>query len=320
VTSATDTQYALDPTLKAVLEMGKDLPPIEGMSPAEARAFYAESCAATGGEPREMAKTEDRRIPGPNGEIPIRIYWPKGLDAKAPVLAYFHGGGWVIGDLDTHDRPCRVLADEARCIVVATDYRMAPEHVFPAAAEDCVAAYAWIAANAASLGGDPSRIAVGGDSAGGNLAAVVAQQARKRGLTAPVFQLLIYPVTDMAANTSSYRTYGEGLPLSSAVMHWFIDHYLGKGRAGAADERAAPLVAKDLAGLPPAAVLLARFDVLLDEGVAYAEKLKAAGVPVTFRVYDTLTHGFVSLGGVVDAARTALIEIAADLKRGFAGV
>ena len=313
------TGYELDAQLKAILEMSKDMPPIEGMSPKEARDFYLAGCQATAGQPPEMAKVEDRDIPGPGGDLKVRIYWPKGLGDKAPVLAYFHGGGWVIGDLDTHDAPCRVLADEARCIVVATDYRMGPEHVFPAAAEDCVAAYGWIVANAASLGGDPARVAVGGDSAGGNLSAVVAQQAKARGMQAPVFQLLITPFTDMAADTKSYQTYGTGLPLSAPVMHWFIDHYLGKGRPGAADVRASPLKAADLRGLPPAAVLLARFDVLLDEGIAYAEKLKAAGVPVSFRIYDTLTHGFVSMAGAVPAAQKALSEIAAELKRGFGG-
>ena len=312
------TGYTLDPQITALLEMGKDLPPLESMSAKEARDFYLASCAATASPARDLAKVENRSIPGPGGEIPVRIYWPKGLPAAAPMLTYFHGGGWVIGDLDTHDSPCQVLAEDAGCIVVSVDYRMAPEDIFPASAEDCIAAYAWVVANAAALGGDPARVAVGGDSAGGNLAAVVSQQAGPRGLRAPAFQLLIYPVTDMAANTSSYTTYGTGLPLSAPVMHWFIDHYLGKDRAGATDLRASPLLAPSLAGQPPAAVILARFDVLLDEGIAYADRLKAAGVPTTFKIHDGMTHGFISLAGAVDGARAALGEIAAELKAGLA--
>ena len=158
------TGYTLDPQITALLEMGKDLPPLESMSAKEARDFYLASCAATASPARDLAKVENRSIPGPGGEIPVRIYWPKGLPAAAPMLTYFHGGGWVIGDLDTHDSPCQVLAEDAGCIVVSVDYRMAPEDIFPASAEDCIAAYAWVVANAAALGGDPARVAVGGGS------------------------------------------------------------------------------------------------------------------------------------------------------------
>ncbi len=256
----------------------------------------------------------DRRIPGPGGELPVRIYTPEGK-GPFPVCVHFHGGGWVIGDLDTHDAQCRDLCNLAGCIVVAVDYRLAPEHRFPAAAEDCYAATTWVAANAAAIGGRPDRIAVAGDSAGGNLAAVVSQMARDRKGPKLALQVLVYPVTDTAFDTPSYRENAEGYLLTRASMEWFWDHYCPP--AERKNPYAAPARAKDLAGLPPALVLTAEFDPLRDEGERYAERLRAAGVSVECIRYDGLLHGFFSTSHLLDAGRPGMEKAAAALKHAF---
>ena len=243
---------------------------------------------------------EDSMIDGPAGPIPVRIYRPSA--ASAPVHVHFHGGGWVIGDLDTHDRDCREICVGADCIVVAVDYRLAPEHIFPAAPEDCYAAFCWATANVDSLGALPGPVSVGGDSAGGNLAAAVALMARDRNGPAIAMQLLIYPVTDATMESASYRDNADGYLLSRTMMSWFWDHYC-PDLALRADPLASPITAEDLSGLPPALVMTAEFDPLRDEGEAYAERLIAAGVEVEVRRFDGLVHGFFSQAGMIEAAR-----------------
>jgi acetyl esterase len=289
--------------------------PLESLSVADARAEYATSAQVLSTRRREMNKVMDRAIDGPRGAIPVRIYVP-GLEAGVqPVLVYYHGGGWVIGDLETHDAVCRQLAAEAGCIVVAVHYRRAPEHKFPAAADDCTAAFRWVAQHAEALGGDPRRIAVGGDSAGGNLAAVVCHDTRRDALR-PCYQLLIYPVTDLRMRTRSYDLFATGFVLTRDLMEWFRKHYLSTD-AERTDPRASPLLAEDLAGQPPALLITAGFDPLRDEGREYADRLRAAGNSVTYRCYDGLIHGFISLTGGIVLARAAAVDAARALRRTF---
>jgi acetyl esterase len=248
--------------------------------------------------------------------MPTRIYTPYGT-GPFPVLVYFHGGGWVIGNLEAYDATCRALTKAAGCIVIAMEYRLAPEHTFPAAPEDCYAATCWVAANAAAIGGDPRRIAIGGDSAGGNLTAVVAQMARDRGGPALVYQLLVYPVTNYDYDTASYRENADGYLLTRDAMVWFWNHYL-RSAADGDHPLASPLRASDLRGLPPAMVLTAEFDPLRDEGEAYARRLQEAGVPVTLKRYTGMIHGFFSLGTVLDQGKQAMADAAAALRAIFA--
>ncbi len=264
--------------------------------------------------PRPMARVEDRKIPGPAGSIPIRIYVPRRLDRPAPALVFFHGGGFCLGSLESHDAPCRVIADDARCIVVAVDYRLAPEHPFPAPVDDALAAFRWVAKDGERLGIDTSRVAVGGDSAGGNLAAVVANETRGE-QNKPCFQLLVYPTTDATLSHPSIRSLGKGFFLEYETMVWFTNHYLGDHDRK--DPRASPFFTPDLRGTAPAFVATAGFDPLRDEGQAYAERLRAAGVPVRHRCYTSLFHGFFSSSGGFEAARPALVEAAAALRDAF---
>jgi acetyl esterase len=291
------------------------LPPLGSVSVEETRQGMVAATAA-GEEPEPVAKVEDRSIPGPVGQIPVRIYTPQG-SGPFPVLVYFHGGGWVIGNVDTHDPTCRTLANAAGCVVVSVDYRLAPEHKFPAAVDDCYAATQWVAANAAAINGDSGRIAIGGDSAGGNLTAVVAIEARERGGPPLVFQLLVYPVTDYSFSTPSYRDNADGYLLTKDSMVWFWDHYL-RSEADGQDYRASPLRASDLTGLPPALVITAEYDPLRDEGEAYAARLQESGVSVTCTRYDGMIHGFYGLTAVVDQARKAVEESVAALRASFA--
>ena len=265
-----------------------------------------------------VAKMEDRAIPGPAGDIPVRIYTPEGA-GPFPALVWFHGGGWVLGDLDGADPTCCLLANAAACVVVSVDYRLAPEAKFPAAADDCYSATVWVAENASALGLNPSRIAVGGDSAGGNLAAVVSQMARDRGGPAVVHQLLVYPVTDRDFSTVSYADNADGYLLTRASMEWFWDHYLNEP-ADAANAYAAPSQAKDLTGLPAATVLTAEFDPLRDEGEAYAAKLRAAGVNTVCTRYDGMIHGFFTMANALEDGRRAVAEAGQSLRTAFAGV
>jgi acetyl esterase len=253
---------------------------------------------------RRMARVEDRRV----GDIPIRIYVPLHHRDPAPALVYFHGGGFALGSIASHDGPCRVLAEDGHLIVISVDYRLAPEHKFPAAVDDCVAAYQWVRDKAAKLGIDPNKIAVGGDSAGGNLAAVVSQVTRT-----PAFQLLLYPATDFTMSSPSHRSMGRGFFLEHDTMVYFREHYL-RSEADRYDPRASPLFAEDLSGLPPAFIATAGFDPLRDEGKQYADKLRDAGVPVRYRCYNSMFHGFYATSGAIEAARAPLVEAAAALR------
>jgi acetyl esterase len=307
----------LDPQAQAFLEQlaAAGGPPLHELSVAEARQVIV-ALFGTQGDPEPVGTVEERTIPGAGGEMPTRIYMPHGT-GPFPVLVYFHGGGWVIGDLEAYDATCRALTNAAGCLVVAMEYRLAPEHKFPAAPEDCYAATCWVAANAAAIGGDPRRIAIGGDSAGGNLTAVVAQRARDRGGPALVYQLLMYPVTNYGYDTASYRENADGYLLTRDAIVWFWNHYL-RSAADGNNPLASPLRANDLRDLPPAMVLTAEFDPLRDEGEAYAMRLQEAGVPVTFKRYAGTIHGFFSLGAVLDQGKQAMADAAAALRTIFA--
>jgi len=311
----------LDPDARTVCDLivASGRPPIETLTPPQAREAYLASRAVLQPDPEPVAEVATHAAAGPAGPIPLRLYRGQGCakGSPQPALIYFHGGGWVIGDLESHDQACRALANATSCIVVAVDYRLAPEHKFPAAAEDAMAATKWIAVNAERLGIDGARLAVGGDSAGGNLAAVVALDARDRATPRIVFQLLIYPSADMSMDWPSVERHAQQLPLTRAAMHWFIAHYL-RGAADKADWRASPLRAASLKGLPPALVVTAGFDPLCDEGQAYAQALRAAGVPVVHELFARQIHGFLSMGRIVADSRRLIEMAAAALQRAFA--
>ena len=308
----------LDPQVEALLNMMSAMPSpdLATASVAEVREAFG-AAAGLEGEVRQVAKVENRSIPGPAGEIPVRIYWPEG-EGPRPVLVYYHGGGWVVCSLDTHDGTCRSLCADARAIVVSVDYRMAPEAKFPAPLDDCYAATVWSHENAAALGGDPARFAIGGDSAGGNLAAAVALAARERGGPAIVHQLLVYPVTDHRFDTQSYSDNGKDYFLTTEQMQWFWNHYL-RGPEDAADPLASPLRAKDLSGLPPATVITAEFDPLRDEGRAYAKRLGEAGVPTKDLLYEGVIHGFFGMTALIDQGKQAMDDACAELRAAFSG-
>ncbi|WP_295855031.1 alpha/beta hydrolase [Tardiphaga sp.] len=307
----------LDPDAAAVLAAFREAgrPSYETLSPPEAREWYLKARLVAHPEPPVLASVKAMTVPGPAGAIPVRIYTPKLLrqaDGMAPALLFFHGGGWVIGDLDSHDVVCRTLAVQGEMIVISVDYRLAPEHKFPAAIDDALAATQWIADNAIQLNIDASRISVGGDSAGGNLAAIVAIEARERGLKLRG-QLLIYPATDFRMNHPSHREPETDCLLSHTVMRWFRDHYLND--AGDIDNwRASPARAEDLSGLPPAFVLTAGADPLRDEGNEYARRLSEAGVEVAYQTYPGQFHGFVTMGKILPMANEALHAIGIWLK------
>ncbi len=305
----------LDPQSKALLDALPPMPDFERLDLAQLRAGFDPSSLAPG-EPEAVAHVEDRMIPGPAGEIPVRIYRPEARE-KLPALVYYHGGGFVLCNLDTHDGVCRSLANSAGCAVVSVDYRLAPEHRFPAAPEDCHAALCWVAEHGAEIGVDPSRIAVGGDSAGGNLGAVVAQMARDRGGPPLRFQLLVYPVADCRFDTASYRDNGEGYFLTANMMKWFWKQYLADP-ADAANPYASPLRARDLFGLPPGLCITAEMDPLRDEGEAYAARLREAGVAVPTRRYDGVFHGFFGMGALIEQGKHAVAEAASALRRALA--
>jgi acetyl esterase len=298
---------------KAFQEAGR--PPYETLTPTEARGLYLAARPATNPEPPELARVESLSIPAPHGAIAARVYTPMTLrtvNGRAPCLVFFHGGGFVIGDLDSHDVVCRKLAHEGELIVISVDYRLAPEHRFPAAVDDTITATNWIAANAEKLGIDAGRLCVGGDSAGGNLAAVVALAARDGNGPEIVGQVLIYPGTDCARQHPSHREPETSILLTHAAIDWFMNHYLGD--ADVNDWRASPARAATLAGLPPAYVLTAGGDPLRDEGDEYAARLKDAGVSVTFRHFPGQFHGFFTMGKLLPQANVAASEIAAWLK------
>jgi acetyl esterase len=288
------------------------------LSVEETREAFGGMSTGLGAGARVLRSVVDRRIPGPAGDIPVRIYTPMASPSGAPALVYYHGGGWVIGDVNSHDELCRALAQEAECVVINVDYRLAPEHKFPASADDSLAAYRWSVEHAVELGIDSSRIAVGGDSAGGNLAAVVSQDC-KGAESAPCFQLLIYPVTDLRCESASYEECAEGFFLTREAMHWFRDHYLVE-ESQREDPRASPLLTSDASGLPPAFVATAGFDPLRDEGRAYAEKLASAGGVVSYRCYEGTIHGCVSLSGVLPSGARMLADAVGALRGAFSRV
>jgi acetyl esterase/lipase len=291
-----------------------------GLSPTEARIHNRRGAVAAQPQPPiPMARVEAMTVPGQGGPVPARFYVPGGLAAAEPMplLVYFHGGGWVIGDLDTHDGVCRFLAAAASSAVLSVDYRLAPEHPFPAAIEDAWAGFAWAAANAAQLGVDPARIAVGGDSAGGNMAAVVSLLAKAAGGPTPAMQLLLYPPTDSAGDLPSRYLFREGFMLTKADMDEWEQHYLPPG-TDKTDPRVSVLLAPDLSGLPPAYVATAGFDPLRDEGEAYALRMREAGVQVALRRHPGLVHGFANMTAFSRSSRGAMLEVAGALRLGLA--
>ena len=315
----TDVHPEIQAFLRQMAEA--QLPSIQDLTPEAAREqFEAGMRARLELFPAPpVASVENRTIPGPAGAIPVRVYRdaePAG--GSLPVLAWFHGGGHVIGSLDTHDAMARSLCLEAGCVVVSVDYRMGPEHPFPAAVDDCFAAVRWLAERGGEVGADPGRIALGGDSAGGNLAAVAALLARDEGGPALRHQLLVYPVTDYHCRGPSYERYARGYgTLEAESMRWFQRHYLG-GPDAAGDWRASPLLATDLSGLPPALVITAECDVLRDEGVAYAERLAESGTPCEHAPHAGMVHGFFGLLGIAGAATQAHARAARALRDAFA--
>ncbi len=281
-------------------------------SPEEMRTGYS-LLAALGLPATEPPSTEDRLIPGPAGDIPVRLYRPQ-AEGPHPVVVFFHGGGFVIGGIDTHDPLCQQISSRVPAVVVSVEYRLAPEHPFPAAVEDCWAATQWVAAHASELGADPARLAVAGDSAGGNLAAVVAIRARDAGGPALAFQLLIYPTTDATGSHPSIQANGQGYFLTAETMAWFQGHYLGPD----GDRRhpdASPLFIEDLAGLAPAFIVTAEYDPLRDEGEAYGRRLEEAGVPTKVRRYDGMIHAFFQLDAVIPAAVPAISDAVDALRQ-----
>ena len=308
----------VDPQAQALLDMltAMNVPPMHTQTVEEVRASY-DAMAQFREAQEEVHAVENRMIPGPAGEIPVRIYTPEGT-GPFPVLVYFHGGGWTIGTLDSHDDVCRALTNQAQCIVISVDYRLAPEHKFPAAVEDAYAATVWAAQNAASIHGDPARIAVGGDSAGGNLAAVVSQMARDKDGPKLVYQLLVYPATDyFIPGTASIRENANGYLLTLDSMIWFWNHY-ATSEEDAYNPMMAPLRAKDFHNLPPALVITAEYDPLRDEGEIYAAKLQEAGISVTATRYNGMIHGFFSMSSLMDQAKVAIAEAAVALKTAWA--
>jgi len=307
----------LTPAMRGVLQRMARLerPPLHTLAPDQARAAYEAGANVLELPRAELARVEDMRIPARDGHpLPARLYAPSTAGAL-PVLLYLHGGGFTIGSIATHDVLCRELARLSGCMVVSLDYRLAPEHRFPAASHDAWDALAWLAAHADTLGGDASRLAVGGDSAGGTLAAVNAILARDAGLPLAL-QLLIYPGTAAHQDTPSHATYARGLVLEEPAISWFFGNYV-RSRAEREDWRFAPLLAPDVDGVAPAWVGLAECDPLVDEGIAYADKLRMAGVAVDLEIYRGVTHEFIKMGRVIPEARQAHQHAAAALRRAF---
>jgi acetyl esterase len=306
----------LDPHVHLALKLEERTGGFKPAPVEEVRALRRRDARAFRGKTIEVARIEELSIPGPAGAIGARLYVPPRIAGPAPLIVYYHGGGHVICDLDTHDQPCRFLAGETPALVLSIDYRLGPEHRFPAAVDDSLTAFEWAHAEAERLGADPDRIAVAGDSAGGNLATVVAQLAAAGDGPSPCFQALIYPVTDYSEKRASYSTFAEGFFLTREEMDWFRDNYFGSAE-DRSDPRASPILAEDLSVHPPAHVVTAGFDPLRDEGEAYAEALRAAGVPVTLRREPDLVHGFVNAVGLGGRSREAMDAVAAAIRRGL---
>jgi acetyl esterase len=303
----------LDPQWQAMRDQRErdNVPPLYTMSLAEARAADLASIRESGGEPEPVHEVADLKIPGPGGDLPLRLYRPAG-DGPLPVLLYFFGGGWVLGTIDTADGVSRSLANSAGALVAVVGYRLAPEHPFPAAIDDCYAAVCWVAGHAEEIGADSARLAVGGDSAGGNLAAAVALRARDDG-PALAGQLLVYPNTDQLADDQSMRAADDPFLFNRHSVAWYRRHYLAHP-GDAANPLASPLRAESLAGLPPALVITAEYDPLRDQGEAYARRLADAGVRVELSRYPGMAHGFFTMAGTVDASRAAIVQAASHVR------
>lgn len=305
---------ALDPQAAAVLQQmeADNVPDISEMSVPQARVFLQTAFTQMVPVPEPVAEVSDFTVPGPAGRLPVRLYRPDG-SGTPPLLVFYHGGGWVIGNVESHDPLCRALANASGCAVASVEYRLAPENSFPAAPEDCYAATRWLVENDSDLGVDGSRLAIAGDSAGGNLSAAVCLMARDRGGPDISYQVLIYPAVDFVGEYPSRTENGEGYFLTTAAMQWFGSHYLASESA-AADVLASPLLAEDHSNLPPALIITAGFDPLRDEGEAYAARLQEAGVQTKTSRYDGMIHGFLNMQGVLDDARTATDEIGTALR------
>ncbi|MEG9861531.1 MAG: alpha/beta hydrolase [Parvularculales bacterium] len=295
---------SLDEQMRALLDgLARDVEPVpEDVTPEIARHLYRERLKHFAADDVAIGRVEELEIEGPAGVIPARLYVPVAAGARSSAVVYYHGGGWSLGSLDTHDRIYRTLANDSGSRVIGVGYRRAPEHSFPAAVDDAYAAAVWVEDNASTLDIDPGRIAVAGDSSGGNLAAVVARRVRDMGGPRLAFQLLFYPSTDVVNRRASYETFSEGFYLDSQTMEWFVSQYLPDEK-DRSDPAASPLLAEDLSNLPPACIVTASHDMLLDEGKAYADALKEAGVTVEYRVCEGLVHGFLFFQGAVAAAR-----------------
>ncbi len=310
----------LAPDIQMMLALAKwtgEISLVEGRTVEQAREENREGARVVTGPPRPMARVESVAIPGPGGEMPARLYVALGApQPPQPLLVYYHGGGWVVGDLETHDGLCRFLAEHSGCRVLSVDYRLAPEHPFPAPVEDAVAAFAWAHANAAELGADPERIAVGGDSAGGNLSTALCLQQRDSGGPLPAMQMLLYPVTDVVGGQQSRDTFAEGFLLTRDDMEWFENHYIPDG-IDDDEPRASMMRAPDVSGLPPAYVATAGFDPLRDEGEIYAARMREAGVQVVLQRHPGLIHGFANLTPICPSAHTAMLEVTGALRMGL---
>lgn len=294
--------------------------PVEAGRPLFTDTMLSLSKPMTPFKTPEIGEVVDRAIDGPGGKLPIRIYRPYGLGTqRVPAILWLHGGGWSLGNLDAYDPPCRFLAARGGCVVVAVDYRQAPENRFPAGLEDCLAAWRWLAASSETLGIDATRLVVAGDSTGGNLAAVLANTVRHDPVK-PALQVLVYPVTDLRMDTASYAMFGEGFFLTRAGMEWARANYLGDDLALIDSPRVSPLRTEDLSGVAPALIYTAGFDPLRDEGIAYATKLRASGVKVIHRNFDSLIHGFVGMSAVIQAAARAMDDIVAGMRHELANL
>lgn len=314
----TRSAQTLDPEVAWVLQKAEEAgqPPLESLPPEGARAQYKENAKVLDLPFAPMDMVTDRAIGSESSYVQVRLYVPTQAGIVSPLLVYYHGGGWTIGDLDTHDRFCRTIAAETGCRVLSVDYRMGPEHPFPAAVDDAMRAYRAVIDDPAAFGTDPARVAVGGDSAGGNLAAVVCHLAVREALPAPCFQLLVYPSVDISGDYASRQALAKDYLLTDEMMRWFTRNYLPE-RSLVEDPRVSPLLFDDFKGQPPAFVQTAGFDPLKDEGVAYVEKLRAAGVAVEHRHYPGLIHGFIHLAAGVKAARAAVDEAIEALRGAF---
>lgn len=300
----------LDPQFQFIAHGARRQPPMSSLSPQEARAASATGLEMFADEPEPGVSWSDEQIPSSERHmIPVRIYRPEDQDPKAPVMVYFHFGGGVIGDLETCHVFCTMIAKRARCPVISVDYRLAPEHKFPAGLNDCIDAYEWALRNGRKYGAPSGVATLGGDSMGGNFTAIVAQEMMRERKPLPLLQLLIYPATELENEFSSYHAFGEAYPLSAETMHWFMEQYLPEGQ-DKADVQLSPARETRLEDLPPAIIVTAGFDPLVDDGAAYAELLRRSGVDVTYKCYDSLAHGFTAFTGVVKAAREACREIA----------